>query len=206
MAGKRVVIRKKKAGGAYHHGDLKSSLKKAALRLVREKGPRGFSLNEASRLAGVTVAAPYRHFEDKDALLAEIACEGNELMERELREAVAGVSGVKEQIVEGGMAYLRFAKQHADYFAVIFGAGLEKRRYPEVERTGRQAFQVVLELAQKEEPTPEQAEQRAVACWALAHGLATLSADGALTTGMAGPTGLEELRPLVEQFVRQPWR
>jgi AcrR family transcriptional regulator len=75
MSARRAAIRKK-VDGAYHHGDLKASLKKAALRLVREKGPRGFSLNEASRLAGVTVAAPYRHFADKNALLAEIACDG----------------------------------------------------------------------------------------------------------------------------------
>ncbi len=69
MAVKKAKVLRK-AKGEYHHGDLKTSLKQAALRLVRDRGPRGFSVNEASRLAGVSVAAPYRHFHDKDALLA----------------------------------------------------------------------------------------------------------------------------------------
>jgi AcrR family transcriptional regulator len=67
---------RRKSVRSYHHRNLKTALKQAALKLVREKGPRGFSLNEASRLAGVTVAAPYRHFKDKEALLAEIGLTG----------------------------------------------------------------------------------------------------------------------------------
>jgi AcrR family transcriptional regulator len=154
MATRKPAIRKK-VEGAYHHGDLKASLKRAALRLVQEKGPRGFSLNEASRLAGVTVAAPYRHFRDKDALLAEIACDGLDLMVRELREAVVTVRGIREQMLEVGMAYLRFSSAHADYFAVIFNAGLDKSKYPDVERAAGKAYGVLLELCQQSEKTPE---------------------------------------------------
>ena len=205
MVTKKAVI-PKKAEGAYHHGNLKASLKKAALRLVREKGPRGFSLNEASRLAGVTVAAPYRHFQDKDALLAELACDGNALMTRELRDAVNQVSGVQAQMLAAGMAYLRFSEVHSDYFAVIFSAGLDKSKYLEVERSGKEAFAVLLELAQKAELTPELASQRAVSAWALAHGLATLTADGALSTGMQTKPDFEHVRPLLLQFLNQPYR
>ena len=173
MANRKIKIRQK-AEGVYHHGDLKAALKHAALRLVREKGPRGFSLNEASRLAGVTVAAPYRHFADKDALLAEITCDGNELMTREIEEAARNVAGVKDKMLASGMAYLHFCKNHPDYFAVIFHAGLDKSKYPAVVRSARGAFNTILELARQYERTPELAEQRAVACCALVHGLATL--------------------------------
>lgn len=205
MAPKRQIVRKK-AEGAYHHGDLKTALKNAALRLVREKGPRGFSINEASRLAGVTVAAPYRHFEDKDALLAEIACDGNELMKHELEEAAAKVTGVKEQMLEVGLGYLRFAKVHSDYFAVIFQAGLDKSKYPEVERTAKEAFGVIFKLAQQYERTPELAGQRAVSSWALVHGLATLSMDGALSTALRERSEFEHLRPMLQQFLDHPFK
>ena len=206
MAAKKRARIPRKAEGSYHHGDLKTSLKLAALRLVREKGPRGFSLNEASRLAGVTVAAPYRHFADKDALLAELACDGNELMTRELEEAVGEARGVKAQMLAAGMAYLRFSRTHADYFAVIFQAGLEKQKYPEVERSAQEAFGVILRLAHEAERTPMLAEQRALAAWALVHGLASLAAEGALSTAVDEGPEFAPLRPVVERFLSQPFR
>ena len=196
---------RKKVEDTYHHGDLKASLKKTALGLVRKKGPRGFSLNEASRLAGVTAAAPYRHFEDKDALLAEIACDGCRLMALELREAAVQAEGVKEQMLEVGMAYLRFASAHADYFDVIFNAGLDKARYQELGRAAAEAFGIILELSQQAERTPEHARQRAVSAWAMVHGLATLAEDGALSTAMGERSKLEHLRPILRQFLNQPY-
>ena len=204
MTTKKAVIRKK-IGDSYHHGNLKAVLKKAALSLVREKGPRGFSLNEASRLAGVTVAAPYRHFEDKDALLAEIACDGCHLMAAELRKAAAKVSGVREQMLEVGMAYLNFSSVHADYFDVIFNAGLDKSKYQDLGRAAAEAFGVILELSQQAEKTPELAAQRAVSAWALVHGFATLTEDGALSTAMGEKWEFEHLRPVIRQFLNQPY-
>ena len=202
MSPRKIAV-PKKAKGAYHHGDLKASLKLAALRLVREKGPRGFSLNEASRLAGVTVGAPYRHFADKDALLAELACDGNELMARELSEAIGRVAGVKQQMLEAGMVYLRFSRVHADYFAVIFQSGLEKQLYPEVEASARKAFGVIHGLALQLERSPAMAARRALAAWALVHGLASLATEGALwLAGDEGPE-FEQIRPLLADFVNR---
>jgi AcrR family transcriptional regulator len=181
-------------------------LKLAALRLVRDKGHREFSLNEASRLAGVSVGAPYRHFADKDALLAEIACDGSDLMIRVLEHAAKEAATVREKLVAVGMEYLRFAEAHADYFAVIFKAGLDKSKYPEVERKGKEAFAVILRLAQEFERTPALAAQRAVSCWALVHGLATLSADGALGTAVEHGDQAAYARALLERFLNQPFR
>jgi AcrR family transcriptional regulator len=202
MTSSRPATRKK-VQRAYHHGDLKGALKKAALRLVRHKGPEGFSLNEASRLAGVTVAAPYRHFEDKNALLAEIACDGCKLMVHELEESAASVSGTKAKMLETGMTYLRFASLHADYFAVIFNAGLDKSKYPELKHAAGEAFGVILGLSQQAEKNAELAVQRAISAWALVHGLATLAADGALSTAMPESSELEHLRPILQDFLAQ---
>ena len=202
-AKKAKVVRKAK--GEYHHGDLKASLKLAALRLVRDRGPRGFSINEASRLAGVSVAAPYRHFDDKDALLAEIARDGYELLEREIRKSVEKAGNLREQIVESGMAYLRFARNHADYFSVMFQSGLDRSKYPEIERSARAGFGVIVGLAQQYERTPELAELRSVSAWALVHGLVGLDQDGALSNAAGMSRTLEQLRPILERFVDRPY-
>ena len=198
MAAKTVG---KKPRRAYHHGDLKSALKAAALHLVKEKGPRGFSINEASRLAGVSVGAPYRHFADKEALLAEVAQDGNELLGAEVRRAVARVEDLAEKMIEAGMAYLRFAVGHADYFAVIFQAGLDKGKYPELERSAREAFATILDLSMQFEKTPKRGLERAVGAWALVHGLATLELEGGIAMAMPRKPGLEHLRPLLESFL-----
>jgi AcrR family transcriptional regulator len=191
----------RKSAKSYHHGDLKAALKKAALKLVRQKGPRGFSLNEASRLAGVTVAAPYRHFADKDALLAEIICDGNAILAQEVREGVRKAAGPREQMLEAGMAYLRFSVNHADYFSLIFNSGIDKSKYLEVQRSAHDAFSIVLGLAQKLEPTMEAAYTRAVSAWGLVHGLATLNADGALAEVLDKQQGVEDLGPVLWDFV-----
>lgn len=203
-ARKRVVVRKKPAG-AYHHGDLKTALKRAALRLVRDRGPRAFSLNEASRLAGVSAGAPYRHFHDKDALLAELACDGLDLMIRDLQTAAHAPGPVREQMLDVGLAYIQFAATNADYFAVIFQAGLDKASFPELAHKAREAFEIINGLAHRYEPTPELARQRAVLSWSLAHGMAALIAEGALETAMPGELDTAQLRRPLEQFLQQPF-
>ncbi len=156
-------------------------------------------------MAGVTVAAPYRHFADKESLLAEIAVDGNVLLLQQVNEAVSRVSEVKQKMLESGMAYLRFSANHPDYFKVMFGAGLDRSKYPEAERTLRSCFDVIWELSHLIESTPELAAQRAVSGWALVHGLATLTADGSLATAIKPQTHLEHLRPLVQRFLDQPY-
>ncbi len=195
----------RKAKGEYHHGDLKTSLKQAALQLVRERGPRGFSLNEASRLAGVSVAAPYRHFDDKEALLAEITCDGNELLAREIGAAVEKAGNLRDKIVASGMAYLGFARNHTYYFRVMFQSGLDRSKYPEIERSVKAGLGVILGLAQQYERTPEFAELRAVSAWALVHGLAALDQDGALSNAAGKTRTMDQFRPILEHFVDQPY-
>src|ERR1700744_5211743 len=97
----------------YHHGDLRAALLQAALKLIEEHGVKGLALSDAARLAGVSVAAPYRHFKDKEALLAEIAAEGFGMFRDALARAVEGKPQNKPAcLVEMGVAYVEFALQH----------------------------------------------------------------------------------------------
>lgn len=194
-------MRSRKSPKSYHHGDLKTALKTAALKLVKQKGPRGFSLNEASRLAGVTVGAPYRHFADKEALVAEIMCDGNAILAGEVAKAVQRVNGLPDKMLEAAMAYLRFSVDHADYFSLMFNSGIDKSRYPEVRRSAQNAFGAVLDLAQKSERTAEAGHVRALSAWALVHGLAVLNAEGALNEVAGRRLDVEDLRPVLWDFV-----
>src|SRR5580704_6876054 len=154
MVGRRFLVPVKKANvlrkakGEYHHGDLKTSLKQAALRLVQDRG----------------------------------------------------------QLVEAGMAYLRFARNHADYFSVMFHSGLDRSKYPDIERSAKAGLGVVLGLAQQYERTQELAELRAVSAWALVHGLATLDHAGALSAAAGMGRALEQFRPILERFVDRPYK
>lgn len=149
------------------------------------------------------MAAPYRHFEDKDALLAEMICDGNAILEREVREAASRAAETKEQMLEAGMAYLRFASTHSDYFSVIFNSGIDKSKYPDVQRSAKQAFGVILSLAQESEPAAERAHELAVSAWAFVHGLATLRADGALFAAAEQDQELEQFRSILRRFLDQ---
>ena len=191
----------RKSANSYHHGDLKAALKKAALKLVRQKGPRGFSLNEASRLAGVTVGAPYRHFADKEALLAEIMGEGYAILAHQVGEAVQRVSGIRERMIEAGMAYLRFSAEHGDYFSMMFNSGIDKSKHPEVQRAAQDAFSTILNLAVESERTLKRGQIHALSAWALVHGLAVLNAEGSLDEVAGSKQDIENLRPVVWDFV-----
>jgi len=101
------------------------------------------------------------------------------------------------------MAYLHFATRHSDYFSVIFNSGLNKSKYPEVQRSAREAFGVILSLAQKSEPNPKRAQECAVSAWAFVHGLATLSGDEAIFVAAERGQQLEQFRPLLRRFVEK---
>ncbi len=167
----------KKKARAYHHGDLKTAMIQAALELVREKGPRGFTLNEASRAAGVSVSAPYNHFKDKEALLIEIVLLGSRTLEMELRAAADTADTPRQRLLAVYLAYVAFAQHHPDLFAVMFHSGIDKTPYPEVHASAARAFEVGAQLAAQIEPSQTSAGQLAMAVWTMAHGFAALSIE-----------------------------
>src|SRR5690242_11629597 len=114
----------------YHHGDLREALIEAALELIAEKGPVGFTVAEAARSAAVSPAAPDRHFRDRDQLIADVAQRGFGLFEAELDRAWdVGRPDPISAFNRVGRAYLAFARSEPAYYAAMFEAGLPLGAY-----------------------------------------------------------------------------
>jgi AcrR family transcriptional regulator len=124
----------------YHHGDLKRALTQAALGLVQEKGPRGFTLREVARRAGVSAAAPYRHFADKAELVAAAATQGFVQLHETLSATAAKTADPAKQALAMGRAYVRWAVTHPDHYQVMFGSELDKSDKPDLLTAGARAF------------------------------------------------------------------
>lgn len=177
---------------SYHHGDLRNALLEAALRLVGEQGAEGFSLREAARAVGVSPSAAYRHFADRESLLAALAAQGHaELataMERAIRRLEAP-EGSKERAVAVlaaiGEAYVEFGVRHPSYFRVMFGQCANLGELDAVcAATGRDTFQILVDsldglVAAGVVPRAVR-EGAEIAAWAAVHGLTGLLVDGAL--------------------------
>lgn len=166
----------------YHHGNLREALIQAALELISEKGPAGFTFAEAARAAGVSPAAPYRHFRDRDALLADVAVRGFTAFEETLRTAWgAGHPSPRVAFDRVGRAYLTFARTQPAYFSAMFESGLALEAHPAARAAGDRAFEVLREACDALAMTLPPAERpptlmMALHIWALAHGIATLFA------------------------------
>jgi AcrR family transcriptional regulator len=165
-------------GGRYHHGDLRSALVDAAIGLIAERGVRGFSLAEASRRVGVTTAAPYRHFADRDALLAAVAVRSLQVFAAMVAVEAGDADEPAQRLAAMARAYVRFAAEQRPLFDTLFSSGLDKSRYPELTRAWEpvDAFlSVVQEIC---EGDADAAEALADAVEATAHGHAALLIDG----------------------------
>ncbi len=184
----------------YHHGDLKATMIAAALELVRSKGARGFTLNEASRNAGVSVSAPYNHFKDKDALLMEIVSLGNRTLEAELKAAAERCETDRDKLLAVYSAYIAFSQIHPDLFAVMFQSGIDKKPYPEAKTSAEQAFRVGLDIALRLEGSVEKATELALAVWTMAHGFSMLIAEHAIDN-VAGSAAEKTAQLLVSRLL-----
>src|SRR5687767_10664551 len=128
----------------YHHGNLREALVEAALELIGAKGPAGFTFAEAARHAGVSAAAPYRHFRDRDALLAEVAQRGFARFEQQLAAAWDdGRPTLVTAFDRLGRAYLAFAASEPAYFSAMFESGLSLTEHRELQQAGDRAFAVL---------------------------------------------------------------
>lgn len=168
----------------YHHGNLKEALVRAALELIAEKGPAGFTFADAARWAGVSPAAPYRHFRDRDELLADVARRGFELFGAALTKAWdEGRPELMAAFDRLGRAYLDFAKHQPAYYSAMFEAGVALDTDPQLRAASEAAFAVLRGAAEKLVALmPPQGRPPALMValhvWSMTHGIASLFGRG----------------------------
>ena len=168
----------------YHHGNLREALVRAALELIAQKGPAGFTFADAARWAGVSPAAPYRHFRDRDALLADVARRGFELFEAALSHAWDNGRPEPYRAFENvGRAYLAFARNEPAHYSAMFEAGVSLDADPGLREAANRAFEVLRRASETlaAHVPPEKrppALMMSLHIWALSHGIASLFARG----------------------------
>jgi AcrR family transcriptional regulator len=189
----------------YHHGNLKEALLRAALELIAQKGPGGFTFAEAARWAGVSPAAPYRHFRDRDELMASVAVRGFEQFEAALARAWDdGRPDVFIALDRLGKAYLEFARAQPSFYSAMFEAGVPVGANPTLREASERAFAVLRAAADKlcaAMPAAGRPPALMVALhvWAMAHGIASLfgRGDGARRAMPMSPAELLEADMLI---------
>lgn len=192
---------KAQAKPGYHHGDLRQALVNAALALIAERqDARGVSLREVARRVGVSQAAPYRHFDDKDALLAAVAEDGFQRLLAALQaNATTAIADPLQRLRVSGVAYVAFAIAHPSHYRVMFGAfQSDNPAYPTLNAVGREAFAVMVEaiVAGQSAGLIKAGDPRQLAwvTWSLVHGLAMLLIEQQLP--IADQTEILELAQL----------
>ncbi len=169
---------------AYHHGNLKEALMRAALDLIAKKGPAGFTFAEAARWAGVSPAAPYRHFRDRDELLSSVAHRGFEQFEAVLARAWdEGRPNALAAFERVGKAYLEFARTEPAFYSAMFEAGIPLDTSPELLTASERAFAVLRKATEQLVSTMPAGNRppvlmMALHIWAMSHGIASLFGRG----------------------------
>jgi AcrR family transcriptional regulator len=195
----------------YHHGELRQALLAAALEKLDDAEPAAVSLRELAKQIGVSTAAPYNHFKDKEALLNAIADEGFRLLLGRFRQAVEGVPAGRAQIVAIVTAYLRFSRAHPGYYKVMFASAASRAH----QASGGQSFAdqalhiMLAAIHGAAQVTPERARERAIVLTSLLHGLVSLDRAGPFTK-LADAATLDDLaieaglRVVTDHAVAQP--
>lgn len=194
-----------KAGSAYHHGNLAEAACTAGLKLLEEQGAHSFTLAEVASRIGVSTAALYRHYADRDAFLASLAIECFRSFESRLRRAGAKAVGMK-RLNAMTLAYLSFAERHGQRYALMFSAHLDQNKYAQLEVAGDEAFAVLMEALRDPQLriAPREVQAAAVQVWAHCHGLAALKAGWALEVDNRelGQLALAGVGAIVAQYSR----
>jgi AcrR family transcriptional regulator len=182
------------SGRPYHHGDLAPALRRAARAILKEKGLAALSLRSVARRAGVSHAAPYRHYPSREALLADVAVEGLEELRTDLVQAAAKPGDRGERIVHIGRAYAQFAARHSGLLRLMFGSEFADRSvFPELAHaTAAIGEEIGVILG---DPAA------GLTAWAAVHGLALLILEGVIDLGQR-ESGLEVIPPRAEILLR----
>lgn len=192
-----------KAG--YHHGDLARALVAAAVRLIESGAGARLTLRAAAEAAGVSIAAPYRHFADREALLAAVLAAGFRELTVATDEARRAAPEPMAALAATGVAYVRFAARRPRTYRLMFGPECDKAAHPDLLAAGHEALAVLHHAVADCKAAgllgDADVQQIALAGWSLTHGLASLHADG-LLAGSAAARNLDATaRALVAMLV-----
>lgn len=181
---------------SYHHGQLRPALIAEARALLDEGGPSAVSLRETARRAGVSATATYRHFADKEALLAAVAAEGF----HEFADALVAPVRDGKDFSQVGRAYVEFALKHEGLFRLMFSPLIrERERHPELAAATAQAYEALHNgVAGEWSGSEQELGAVAVSVWSLVHGLSHLLLDGVLP--------IERAPQLIDGILRPPLR
>lgn len=193
-----------KPADAYQHGDLREALVDAGVKLLMEGGLDKLSLRGAAQLAGVSHAAPYRHYRDKDALVAAIAERGFRMLSAAMRTELerSGARKASRKLTALAVGYVGFGTEHPAYLQLIFGGALNKANAPaSLREAGEDAYHVLRDVVaagiDAGELCKADTDEVALACWSLVHGLSMLIIHGAVPR----PETRELERALTERLV-----
>lgn len=169
----------------YHHKDLKNRIMKEALRILQSEGIHGLSLRKIAKRLGTSHAAPHRHFQDKNQLLAEISEKGFHILQKMIMQNMEAETLPSKRLKKYGESYIAFAAEYPQYFRVMFGENFyEKNSYPECEKAGIDTFNLLLsvisECMDKKEIPKGNPLASAISAWSAVHGLSSLIVDSRL--------------------------
>jgi AcrR family transcriptional regulator len=180
-----------KSARPYHHGDLRRVVIDTAQEMLREDKGWQFTLREVARRAGVSHAAPYKHFPDKSALLAELAMIGfKELSERLSGAIERPLRPARAEFIAAAKAYVHFGTENPSLYRLMFSADVDKAAFPKLDEAGAGAFGVLVGILERGQSNGAFKKQpvrgQAAASWALLHGFTMLAIDGQLLPEKVG--------------------
>jgi AcrR family transcriptional regulator len=197
-----------KGSDSYHHGDLRATLLAAAIKMLKNKDANELSLRELAREAGVSIAAPYRHFKNKQELIAAIMTEGFELQSKYMREsAEENKNDILKMYYGCGLSYFKMGKSHPQHFKLMFGPELiPNEDYPELQLAACSTFALLKNMVIKCQEAKLIGEgdpyNKALNCWTMVHGFTVLYAEGRLNwLGVNKENSEKAFLTLMSQFL-----
>ncbi len=177
----------------YHHGNLRDALLVAARDLLEQDGIEGLSLRALAKATGVTQAAPYSHFRDKDELLAAIAEEGFQRLAIQMAEDATGAASTQDRLKKLVVSYISFAQSNKALFQIMFGRELsDLKRFPTLAMTAGKSYALLSSALAGRLKEGVDARFLSVSLWSLCHGLTTLVIEQKLSIDSFGTASLEE--------------
>lgn len=189
----------------YHHGHLREALLLAAVDILQTQGIDGLSLRALAKATGVSQAAPYAHFEDKDALLAAIAEIGFQRLAMQMVEDAIGSYTVHERIEKLITSYIRFASDNRPLFNLMFGRELsDLKKYPTLAMTAGKSYSLISSALSGRQGDAEETRFLTVSIWSLCQGLTTLIIEGRLDIAQFNTASVDEfVKKTVRLFAPQ---